>query len=212
MSLSRKPRPLAVVADPPDRGDRGDRAVGGDRGDRGGPGVSAAPLAEQALAYVDDLYGLARHLCPTQSDAEDIVQETFARALGGVARLAPGSNLRAWLFRILRNCFIDQARRKKIVLEISDDTVGDRSANEVWDAQSLDQLRYLAASDLERALATLPHELRIIVLLDAQGFSEAEIAEIARCAQGTVKSRLSRARARLRGVLRGGAPGEGGST
>ncbi|HET7500487.1 MAG TPA: sigma-70 family RNA polymerase sigma factor [Kofleriaceae bacterium] len=209
MFSSRKPRPLAVVADSPGRGDRGDR---GDRDDRDGgvPGTPAAPIAEQALAYVDELYGLARHLCSTPSDAEDIVQETFARALGGVARLTPGSNLRAWLFRILRNCFIDQARRKKIVLEISDDTVGDRSAHEVWDAQSLDQLRYLAAADLERALATLPHELRMIVLLDAQGFTEAEIADIARCAQGTVKSRLSRARARLRSVLHGGAPGDGG--
>jgi len=188
MSLYRKPRPLAVVA-----------------ADRGEPAPS---LAEQALEHADALYGLARHLCSTTSDAEDIVQETYARALGGVARLTAGANLRAWLFRILRNCFIDQARRKKIVLEICDDTVGERSANEGWDAAALDQLRYLAAADLERALATLPHELRLIVLLDAQGFSEAEIAEISRCAPGTVKSRLSRSRARLRAVLHGGAPGE----
>ena len=123
---------------------------------------------------VGQLYGLARHLCATPSDAEDLVQETYARALGGVARLAQGSNLRAWLFRILRNCFIDQARRKKIVLEIADDTVADRSVHEVWDTAALDQLRYLAAADLERALATLSVELRFIVLLDAQGFSEAE--------------------------------------
>ena len=184
MALSRKPR-LAVVAD------------------RGEPGAS---LAEQALDHVDELYGLARHLCASASDAEDIVQETYARALGGVARLAPDSNLRAWLFRILRNCFIDQARRKKVVLEIADDTVGDRPANEVWDAAALDQLRYLAAADLERAIATLPVEMRFIVLLDAQGFSEAEIADIARCAQGTVKSRLSRARARLRAALQGARP------
>jgi RNA polymerase sigma-70 factor (ECF subfamily) len=129
---------------------------------------------------------------------------------GGVARFAPGSNLRAWLFRILRNCFIDQARRKQIVLEISDDGIEDRPANDVWDAAALDQLRYLAAADLERALATLPHELRLIVLLDAQGFREAEIAEIARCAPGTVKSRLSRARARLRAALHGAPAGKRG--
>jgi RNA polymerase sigma-70 factor, ECF subfamily len=184
MALSRKPR-LAVVAD------------------RGEPGAS---LAEQALEHVDELYGLARHLCASTSDAEDIVQETYARALGGVARLAPDSNLRAWLFRILRNCFIDQARRKKVVLEISDDTVGERSSNEVWDSAGLDQLRYLAAADLERAIATLPVELRFIIVLDAQGFNEAEIADIARCAPGTVKSRLSRARARLRTALQGTRP------
>lgn len=183
--LSRKPRPLAVVAD---RGERTD---------------AAGSLAEQALAHVDELYGLARHLCASSSDAEDIVQETYARALGGVARLTPGSNVRAWLFRILRNCFIDQARRKKIVLEIADDGVGERPANEIWDTAALDQLRYLAAADLERAVGALPIELRLIVLLDAQGFAEAEIAEIARCAPGTVKSRLSRARARLREALRG---------
>jgi RNA polymerase sigma-70 factor (ECF subfamily) len=189
--LSRKPRPLAVVAD------RADPAVPAT------PAGPAASLAEQALAHADELYGLARHLCATTSDAEDIVQETYARALGGVARLAPGANLRAWLFRILRNCFIDQARRKKIVLEIADDAVGERSASEVWDTAALDQLRYLAAADLERALATLPIELRFIVLLDAQGFHEIEIAEIARCAPGTVKSRLFRARARLRAALQG---------
>jgi RNA polymerase sigma-70 factor (ECF subfamily) len=182
MMLSRKQRPLAVVAERPD---------------------PAASLAEQALAHADELYGLARHLCATPSDAEDIVQETYVRALGGVARLTPDSNLRAWLFRILRNCFIDQARRKKVVLEIADDTVADRTAHEVWDTAALDQLRYLAAADLERALATLPVELRFIVLLDAQGFHEAEIADIARCAPGTVKSRLSRARARLRVALQG---------
>jgi RNA polymerase sigma-70 factor (ECF subfamily) len=188
--LSRKPRPLAVVG-------RTDPAPAT-------PADPGASLAEQALAHVDELHGLARHLCATPSDAEDLVQETYARALGGVARLAPGSNLRAWLFRILRNCFIDQARRKKIVLEIADDTVADRSAHEVWDTAALDQLRYLAAADLERALATLPVELRFIVLLDAQGFHEAEIADIARCAPGTVKSRLFRARARLRAALQEG--------
>jgi RNA polymerase sigma-70 factor (ECF subfamily) len=199
--LSRKPRPLAVVTDRPGRSDP--ERVGPGQADAGEP---AGSLPERALAHVDELFGLARHLCATPSDAEDLVQETYARALGGVSRLAPGANLRAWLFRILRNCFIDQARRKKVVLEISDDTVGERAANEVWDVAALDQLRYLAAADLERAVATLPLELRFIVVLDAQGFNEAEIADIARCAPGTVKSRLSRARARLRVALQGTRP------
>ena len=182
MSLSRKPRPLAVVADRADRADR----------------VDPAPsLAEQALAYADELYGLARHLCSTTSDAEDIVQETYARAIGGAARLTPGSNLRAWLFRILRNGFIDLARRKKIVLEIPDDTLDTRPA----ETASLEQLRYITASEVARAIASLPVEYRLVVLLEVEGFSEAEIADIAHCAPGTVKSRLSRAKVKLRVAL-----------
>ena len=161
----------------------------------------APSLAERALAHVDELYGLARRLCGNTSDAEDLVQDTYARALAGAARFEDGSNLRAWLFRILRNCFIDQARRRSIVLEIPDDTI-DARASESWDAASLEQLRYLTADDVSRAIASLPIEFRFVVYLDVEGFSEAETAEILRCAPGTVKSRLSRAKARLRVALK----------
>src|SRR5436190_20454433 len=101
--LSRKPRPLAVVTERSDRSGRSDRPDPAERVAPAGqvdPVDAAAPgasLAEQALGHADELYGLARHLCSTTSDAEDIVQETYARALGGVARLASGANLRAWL-------------------------------------------------------------------------------------------------------------------
>jgi RNA polymerase sigma-70 factor (ECF subfamily) len=158
-------------------------------------------LPEQALAHVDELYGLARHLCGNASDAEDLVQDTYARALGAAARFDEGTNLRAWLFRILRNCFIDQARRRNIVLELPDDTL-DARAPETWDPAALEQLRYLTASEITRAIAALPVEFRFVVLLDLEGFSEAETAEILRCAPGTVKSRLSRAKARLRAALK----------
>jgi RNA polymerase sigma-70 factor (ECF subfamily) len=162
--------------------------------------ASSPSLAERALDHVDELYGLARHLCGNTADAEDLVQETYARALGA-ARFDEGSNLRAWLFRILRNCFIDRARRRNIVLEIPDDTL-DGKANESWDAAALDQLRYLTAAEVARAIEALPIEFRFVVYLDLEGFSEAEIADIVRCAPGTVKSRLSRAKARLRTTLR----------
>ena len=158
-------------------------------------------LAERALAHVDELYGLARHLCGNTSDAEDLVQDTYARALAGAARFEEGSNLRAWLFRILRNCFIDQARRRNIVLEIPDDAI-DARVSETWDATSLEQLRYITADEVARAIASLPIEFRFVVYLDIEGFSEAESADILRCAPGTVKSRLSRAKARLRTALR----------
>jgi RNA polymerase sigma-70 factor (ECF subfamily) len=161
----------------------------------------APSLAERALGHVDELYSLARHLCGNTSDAEDLVQDTYTRALAGAGRFEDGSNLRAWLFRILRNCFIDQARRRKIVLEIPDDTI-DITSHEPWDPAALDQLRYLSAAEVTRAIAALPPEFRFVVLLDIEGFSEAETADILRCAPGTVKSRLSRAKARLRVALK----------
>jgi RNA polymerase sigma-70 factor (ECF subfamily) len=157
------------------------------------------PLAERALDHVDELYGLARHLCGNDPDAEDLVQDTYARALGGAARLDPDANLRAWLFRILRNCFIDRARRRQIVLEIPDDTLDAT----VITPGMLDQIRYVTGIEIARAIAELPIEFRFAVLLDAEGFSEAEIADIVRCAPGTVKSRLHRAKARLRAALGG---------
>jgi RNA polymerase sigma-70 factor (ECF subfamily) len=165
------------------------------------PAAPAPSLAVRALEHVDELYGLARHLCGNASDADDLVQETYARALAGAARFEDGSNLRAWLFRILRNCFIDRARRRKIVLEVPDDTL-DTQLPDAWDSAALEQLRYLTADEVTRAIATLPIEFRFVVLLDLEGFSEAECAEILKCAPGTVKSRLSRAKARLRTALK----------
>ena len=173
-SLRGRRAPLAVVADEPAR---------------------VPSVAERALEHVDELYGLARHLCGTTGDAEDLVQDTYARALAG--RFEDGTNLRAWLFRILRNGFIDLARRKKIVLEIPDDTLDAR----VPESTGLEQLRFITGSEVRTAIASLPVEYRLVVLLDVEGFSEAEIAEIASCAPGTVKSRLSRAKAKLRTAL-----------
>jgi RNA polymerase sigma-70 factor (ECF subfamily) len=161
------------------------------------PEAPARPLAERALEHVDELYGLARHLCGNPSDAEDLVQDTYARALA--ARFDENGHLRAWLFRILRNCFIDQARRRQVVLELPDDTLDAH----VEEPVSLEQLRYLTSAELARAIATLPIELRFVLLLDVEGFTEAEVADIVRCAPGTVKSRLSRAKAKLREALRG---------
>jgi len=160
----------------------------------------APSLAERALEHVDGLYGLARHLCGNTSDAEDLVQDTYERALAGAARFEEGSNLRAWLFRILRNCFIDQARRRKVVLEIPDDTI-DTHIEPLGPAE-LEQLRFVTREEVTRAIAALPTEYRFVLYLDVEGFSEAETADILRCPPGTVKSRLFRAKSRLRTALK----------
>jgi len=87
------------------------------------------------------------------------------------------------------------------VLEIPDDAI-DTRASEPWDGAALEQLRYVTASELTRAIASLPIEFRFVVYLDVEGFTEVETADILRCAPGTVKSRLSRAKTRLRAALK----------
>jgi RNA polymerase sigma-70 factor (ECF subfamily) len=166
--------------------------------------VSTPSLPRDALRYVDPLYGFARQLCRNPDAAEDLVQETFARALAAQAQFSEGTNLKAWLFKILRNLHVDGLRRlgKSPVLAASP------TSEESWsrsdereplrgDAE-LEALRNLVAEDIDAALATLSSDARTIVLLDFEGFTEPELAEVLGCAPGTVKSRLARARATLR--------------
>jgi len=159
------------------------------------------------LAYADTLYNLARYLTGNAADAEELVQETYARALRGADRFEPGTNLKAWLFRILRNTWISAYRRRRIDPVVGGlDTVRPAvdGAREQWlrDDTELDRLRKLVAEDIERALASLSEEARTVVLLDMDGLTETEAAAVLGCAVGTVKSRLSRARAALRRQLR----------
>ena len=174
---------------------------------RGG-GEPAAGLGREALAYADTLYNLARYLTGNQTDAEDLVQETYARALKGAGQFTPGTNLKAWLFRILRNTFVSLYRRQRHDPTVGGlDTVGDgalTAAPEEWlrDDVELDRLRKVVGEEIEQALMTLSEEARTVVLLDLEGLTEVEVAEVVGCAVGTVKSRLARARAALRRRLR----------
>ena len=165
-------------------------------------------LGRDALAYADALYNLARYLTGNASDAEDLVQETYARALQAADRFTPGTNLKAWLFRILRNTFISRYRRERTSPMVGGlDTVlpvATTAGDESWflDDVELDRLRTLVGEEIEKALMTLGDDARTLVLLDLEGLTETELAGVLGCPVGTIKSRLSRARAALRERLR----------
>jgi RNA polymerase sigma-70 factor, ECF subfamily len=161
----------------------------------------AAGAGGDPLVHLDALHNLARHLTHRPADAEDLVQETYARALRARAGLAPGADLRAWLFRILRNAFLDGRRRE--ARSPIDPAPGGTEAPAAGERllrgdAELEQLRRVVGSEIEAALRALPEDGRTVVLLDLEGLGEAEIAEVMGCPRGTVKSRLSRARAALR--------------
>jgi RNA polymerase sigma-70 factor (ECF subfamily) len=161
-------------------------------------------LAREALGHIDALHRLARYLTRDDADAEDLVQETYARAVAGAAGFTPGTNLKAWLFRILRNTFISLYRRRRASPEIGGLDLEQTPATEEWlrDDLELDRLRKVVAEEIEAALMSLSEEARTIVLLDVEDLSETEMAAVIDCPVGTVKSRLARARAALRRRLR----------
>jgi len=175
--------------------------------ERGGESSRAA-LGREALAYADTLYNLARYLAGNQTDAEDLVQDTYTRALQGAAQFTPGTNLKAWLFRILRNTFISRYRRQRHNPTIGGlDTVDPTAqgpTREEWlrDDPELERLRTVVGAEIERALMTLSEEARTVILLDLEGLTDVEVAQIVGCAVGTVKSRLARARVALRVLLK----------
>jgi RNA polymerase sigma-70 factor, ECF subfamily len=185
---------------------RGDRAY--DHGMAMGTGAEAGGLGREALAYADTLYNLARYLTRSPTDAEDLVQETYARALRAAHQFTPGTNLKAWLFRILRNTFLSQYRHERHNptrggLDTVDPTA-QGPALEEWlrDDLELDRLRKVVGEEIERALMSLSDEARTVILLDLEGLTEGEVAQVVGCAAGTVKSRLARARAALRERLK----------
>jgi len=165
---------------------------------------AAGKVGQEALAYADVLHNLARYLTGKDTDADDLVQETYARALQAAGQFTPGTNLKAWLFRILRNTLISRYRRER-----NNPVVGgfDTTAPAVavageahWfmDDPELERLRTVVAAEIEAALMTLSEDARTVILLDLEGLTEGEVAEVIGCPVGTVKSRLARARAALR--------------
>jgi len=146
---------------------------------------------------------VARRLTRHPGEAEDLVQETFARALRAAGGFEEGSQLKPWLLRILRNLHLDRWRRERRHRIEPDAALEEAPEPDAWlrGDLELEAMRGLVASEVEAALGKLSEEARTAILLDVEGLTETEMAEVMECAVGTVKSRLSRARAALRSAL-----------
>jgi RNA polymerase sigma-70 factor (ECF subfamily) len=164
---------------------------------------------EEALGLADQVYRVARRLVGTREEAEDLVQETYARAFRSWRSYTPGTNMRAWLLRILTNLNVDRGRRVQRSpdfqpLEEGDYYLANRVA-QVAGEEVLDQERVvqrLSQDGVVDALAELPHDYRdTVVLVDIGEFSYAEAAQILDVPIGTVMSRLHRGRRRLKQLL-----------
>ena len=163
-----------------------------------------------ALELMSSLYGAALRYTRNPSDAEDLVQETYLRAFRAWDQFQPGTNLKAWLFRILTNLFISSYRKKQRepVVVSSDEKEEFDLYSHLADRRSLDGsaesivLDQMVDEDVKKALADLSENFRIPVLLaDVEGFSYKEIAEILDIPMGTVMSRLFRGRKALQKAL-----------
>jgi len=163
-------------------------------------------FSEAALDHVDALYRYALALTRDQSEADDLVQETYLRAVSAKNQLMPGSHMKKWLFVIMRNAWLNQLRHTRsgpqfVVLE-GDDNIAPPTRR--TDDPLVLYLRKVEGEEIRDAINALPQIYReIIVLRDIEGFSYQEIAVLLECPAGTVMSRLGRARQRLRRSLTG---------
>ncbi|HXL46163.1 MAG: hypothetical protein AUH77_03540 [Candidatus Rokubacteria bacterium 13_1_40CM_4_69_39] len=156
-----------------------------------------------ALEHIDALYNFAVYLTRNPPEADDLVQETYLRAFRFADRFTPGTHLRAWLFQILRNTFLTFYRVRERESAIADDGVPDWDVPMFHDAPEDSSSVMEAHTDLERALRRLPEEFRTVLLLaEVEGMPLEEVARVMECPVGTVKSRIFRAKERLRALLR----------
>jgi len=153
-------------------------------------------LRDELTRSIPNLRAFAMSLCGNATRADDLAQETLVKAWDKLALFEEGTNLKAWLFTILRNVFYSEQRKRKREVEDAD---GSLSANL---AVHPEQLGHMDVSDFLIALQQLPSAQReALILVGAEGLSYEEVAEISGCAVGTIKSRVNRARRRLSEIL-----------
>jgi RNA polymerase sigma-70 factor (ECF subfamily) len=162
---------------------------------------------EEALALADQVYRVARGVSRSKEEAEDLMQETYARAFRSWQSYTPGTNLRAWLLRILTNLNIDRGRRAQRTpdsqpLEEGDYFLYNRLEAATGETEEERVLSRLSQDHIAEALAAVPHDFRdVLVLVDIADFSYAEAAQILDIPIGTVMSRLHRGRRTLKQQL-----------
>jgi RNA polymerase sigma-70 factor (ECF subfamily) len=174
---------------------------------------------EQAIPFMDQLYAAAMRMTRNPSDAADLVQDTFVKAFAAFGQFQQGTNLKAWLYRILTNTFINNYRKSQrspyqgTIDELEDWQLG--GAESITQGRStrsaeVEAIDHLPDSDVKDALQSIPEDFRMAVYFaDVEGFSYQEIADIMKTPVGTVMSRLHRGRRMLRELLAGYARDRG---